>query len=68
MPARERVSPRTKASALWGLVGALSFLVLAQGYQLLEGPSVGLLPLLGVGVVVAVAASATAYVAAGLLE
>jgi hypothetical protein len=68
MPARGTVSPRTKASALWGLVGALSFLVLAQGYRLLESPSVGLLPLFGVAVLVAIAASTSAYVAAGILD
>ena len=68
MPARGTVSPRTKASALWGLVGALSFLVLAQGYRLLDGPGVGFLPLLGVAALVAIAASAAAYVATGALD
>ena len=28
------MEPRTKASLLWGLVGALTFLVLLQAYQL----------------------------------
>ena len=29
---------RTKSSLLWGAVGALTFLVLAQGYRLGVGP------------------------------
>lgn len=28
------MEPRTKASLLWGLIGALTFLVLLQAYQL----------------------------------
>ncbi|WP_248897751.1 hypothetical protein [Haloplanus halobius] len=32
------MTPRHKSSLLWGLVGALSFLVLVQGYRLLVGP------------------------------
>jgi uncharacterized membrane protein len=30
--------PRQKSSLLWGLVGALTFLVLVQGYRLVVGP------------------------------
>ncbi|WP_254536731.1 hypothetical protein [Halomarina litorea] len=41
------MNPRTKSSLLWGLVSALSFLVLAQGYQLFD---VGRLPLAGVAI------------------
>ena len=62
------MNPRAKSSALWGVVGALSFLVLAQGYHLLDGPNVGFLSLLGVALLVAIAASAAAYVAAGALD
>jgi hypothetical protein len=31
------VTPRRKSALLWGAVGALSFLVLAQGYVLVVG-------------------------------
>ncbi|MDZ7702389.1 MAG: hypothetical protein U5J98_10195 [Halobacteriales archaeon] len=36
----------------WGLVGALSFLVLVQGYELAVGLPVGFLPKLGVALAV----------------
>ena len=29
------MNPRLKASLLWGMIGAFSFLVLVQGYELL---------------------------------
>jgi ABC-type Co2+ transport system permease subunit len=56
------VSRRRKSSLLWGLVGALLFLVLALGYRLAGGTlPVGVGGLagiaLGVGGVVAVAAT-----------
>jgi hypothetical protein len=52
--------PRTKASLLWGLVGALAFLVLVQGYDLVVGLDVGFAARLGVALVVgAVAAGLT---------
>ncbi|MFC7047097.1 hypothetical protein ACFQH6_18380 [Halobacteriaceae archaeon GCM10025711] len=57
--------PRVKSSLLWGLVGALSFLVLAQGYRLVTDRGVGLPALLVVAVVVAVAATAASYLADG---
>jgi hypothetical protein len=31
------MDPRMKASLLWGAIGALSFLVLIQGYELYTG-------------------------------
>lgn len=31
------MDPRVKASLLWGLIGAFSFLVLIQGYELYAG-------------------------------
>ena len=43
---------RTRASLLWGVISALAFLVLAQGYRLFEDLGVGLPTLLGVAVVV----------------
>ncbi len=30
------MDPRVKASLVWGVIGALSFLVLVQGYELLS--------------------------------
>ncbi|UWG46672.1 putative membrane protein [Halanaeroarchaeum sp. HSR-CO] len=55
---------RRREHVLWGLVGALSFLVLAQGYRLLwdRGPS--LLSLLAVAVIVWIGAA----VGSALLE
>ncbi|MEZ3116273.1 hypothetical protein RYH80_10165 [Halobaculum sp. MBLA0147] len=62
------MTPRAKGAVLWGLVGALSFLVLAQGYVLLGGRlPVGLLGRLGVGAVVGVVATGATYLAAGRL-
>ncbi|AUV80493.1 hypothetical protein C2R22_01485 [Salinigranum rubrum] len=51
------MTPRTKSSLLWGLVGALAFLVLAQGYDLIVGLDVGFAARFGVAAVVGVAAA-----------
>jgi len=48
---------RRKASLLWGLVGALSYLVLLQGYELVTVERVDLGVKFGVAVVVFVGAS-----------
>ncbi|MFC6837021.1 hypothetical protein [Halomarina ordinaria] len=60
--------PRTRASLLWGIIGALSFLVLAQGYRLFGGDPIDASVLVGVAVVVGVAASVATYVADGFLH
>jgi hypothetical protein len=39
---RPRLSPRGKSALLWGAVGALTFLVLVQGYALLVEPLVSI--------------------------
>ncbi|WP_058367051.1 hypothetical protein [Haloparvum sedimenti] len=53
---------RAKSAALWGLVGALAFLALAQGYALVVGPlPVGVLGLLPIAALVGVAVGAIAY-------
>ncbi|MEE6209675.1 hypothetical protein U3A55_05860 [Salarchaeum sp. III] len=39
-------------AAVWGVVGALTFLVLAQGYRLATGDGLGLPVLLGVAIAV----------------
>jgi hypothetical protein len=46
------MDPRSKDSLLWGLVGALAFLVLLQAYQLATEEFVT--PVVAVGVTVAV--------------
>jgi len=66
-PAEPLLSPATKSSLLWGLVGGLSFLVLVQGYELIADPAIGFGAKFGVAVVVTVAAAATAHVARGKL-
>ena len=60
------MSPRRKSSLLWGLVGALLFLVLALGYRLAGGTlpvGVGGLAVIALGVGVVVPASAPAVAA-----
>jgi len=67
-PAREPlVAPATKFSLLWGLVGGLAFLVLAQGYELLGDLGVGIGPKVAVALVVAAGAAATTHLARGRL-
>ncbi|WP_251341259.1 hypothetical protein [Haloplanus halophilus] len=57
------MNARHKSSLLWGLVGALSYLVLVQGYRLLVGPlGPGVLALGGVALLVAVASAGLTYV------
>ncbi|PSP61692.1 hypothetical protein BRC77_12370 [Halobacteriales archaeon QH_8_64_26] len=58
---------RTKASLLWGLIGAMSFLVLVQAYELVGGLAVGFGTKLGVALLVAAAATSLAYAAEGYL-
>ncbi|WP_227132509.1 hypothetical protein [Halorubellus salinus] len=53
---------RTKSALLWGAVAALTFLVLHQGYVLLGNTGIGLLPAVGVAVVVGVVATGASYV------
>ncbi|WP_129114431.1 hypothetical protein [Halegenticoccus tardaugens] len=54
--------PRLRSSLLWGLVGALAFLVFAQGYVLLGGDlPVGFLARLGVAALVGAIAAGLTY-------
>ncbi|WP_372911364.1 hypothetical protein [Salinigranum sp.] len=55
------MTPRTKSSLLWGLVGALAFLVLVQGYDLAAGLTVGFGARFAVAVLVGVVAAALSY-------
>ena len=55
---------RTKSALLWGLVGALAFLVLVQGYRLFAGSlGVDVLSALGIALVLGGVVSAVSYVA-----
>ena len=55
---------RTKSALLWGLVGALAFLVLVQGYRLFAGSlGVDVLSALGIALVLGTAVSVVSYVA-----
>jgi len=56
------MSDRRKASLLWGLVGALSFLVLLQGYELVAANRVDWLVKFGVAILVLVGATALSWV------
>lgn len=55
------LDPLVKSSLLWGLIGALSFLVLIQGYHLLSGEFVGAGVMAGVAVVVFGASAVSAH-------
>ena len=52
-----------KSSLLWGAVGALAFLVLAQGYRLLLGSlPTGYIGMLTIGLLVGAVAGTMSYV------
>jgi hypothetical protein len=51
--------PATKEVLLWGVIGGLSFLVLAQGYELLAADPISATVKGGVAIVVAVGAAVT---------
>lgn len=46
------MEPTVKSSLLWGLIGALSYLVLIQAYHLTTGQFVGIREMAGVAVAV----------------
>jgi hypothetical protein len=58
------MDPQLRRSALWGLIGGLSFLVLLQGYELVTTERVDWLVKLGVAGAVVVGATALTYAAA----
>lgn len=60
--------PRVRSSLLWGIVGAFSFLVLVQGFDLVASLNIGLLVKVAVALAVGVAAAALTYRARDLLE
>jgi len=55
------VNPRTKASLLWGLTGALVFLVGLQAFRLATGETVTLGATAGVAMLVGIVATVAAY-------
>jgi len=60
---------RAQSALLWGLVGALAFLVLAQGYRLLVGPlGLGVPIAAGLALCVGGVVTAVSYVAERRLE
>jgi hypothetical protein len=59
------VNPRTKASLLWGLTGALVFLVGLQAFRLVTGETVTPGATAGVALLVGVVASVAAYIVEG---
>ena len=52
-----------RESVLWGFVGGLTFLVLAQGYELVVGPGIDAVVKVGGAVVVLVVATGTSFLA-----
>jgi hypothetical protein len=59
------VNPRTKGALLWGLVGALAFLVLAQGYGLVAADRIAWPVMGGVALAVGSVAAGATYALAG---
>jgi uncharacterized membrane protein HdeD (DUF308 family) len=59
------MKPRTKASLLWGLIGALVFLVGLQAFRLVTGEGAALGVTVGVALLVGGVASVAAYVVEG---
>ncbi|KYH25264.1 hypothetical protein HAPAU_26500 [Halalkalicoccus paucihalophilus] len=57
------MDPRLKASLLWGAIGALSFLVLVQGYELLTDGRLAFALKFAVAGVVALVAAGSTYLA-----
>jgi len=57
------LTPRRLSALLWGLVGALSFLVAHGAYLLLGGPFLGVGPIAGVAGAVFVGSSVVSYAA-----
>ncbi|PSQ18607.1 hypothetical protein BRD00_04795 [Halobacteriales archaeon QS_8_69_26] len=58
-------SRRARAATTWGLVGALAFLVLHQGYLLAGGTFLGLAPVGGIALLVGATTTLAAYLFEG---
>ena len=59
------MNPRTKASLLWGVTGALVFLVGLQAFRLVTGEGATLGVTVGVALAVGVVAGVASYVVEG---
>ena len=60
----QRITPRLRSSLLWGVVGALLFLALAQGSRLAVAPlSVGVAVTVGLALAVGAVVAAVSYTA-----
>ena len=55
------MDPRVKSSVLWGLVGAMAFLALVQGYHLVVDDFLGIAPMTVGVLVVFVATTGAAH-------
>jgi hypothetical protein len=55
------MNPRVKASVLWGVIGALSFLVLVQGFELLSDERFSFLLKFAVAGLVGLVATGSTY-------
>lgn len=62
------LTPRLKSAVLWGVVGALFFLVLHQAYLLVDGQFLGVGPVAAVAVGVFTATVVASYFTAGHLD
>lgn len=59
---------RRRSAVLWGVVGALFFLVLHQGYLLVDGAFLGVGPVSAVAAAVFAVTTVASYYAAGRRE
>jgi hypothetical protein len=59
--------PERQAALLWGVIGALSFLVLLQGYELLAAQRIDWLVKIGIALVVGAVAGGTTRLLQGRL-
>jgi len=62
------MDPEVRSSLLWGLIGALAFLVLVQGYQLLTEEFVGVAVGAGLTLLVGIVTAGATYFARPLLR
>jgi hypothetical protein len=62
------MDPAVRSSLLWGLIGALAFLVLVQGYQLLTEEFVGVAVGAGLALLVGIVTAGAAHFARPLLR
>ena len=56
------MDPDLRESVLWGVVGGLTFVVLAQGYELVVGPGIDTVVTVAGAAVVLVVATGSSYV------